>query len=145
MDSIPMVAITGQVPRPAIGRDAFQETDITGITLPITKHNMLVMEVDDIRPGYQGSLLHCPVGRPGPVLLDIPKDVLAGDRRPFVWPETVNLQGYEPPGEADEIQLSQAVGTDKPGRAPVIMAGHGILISHAFAELRDWLRRPRFR
>ena len=137
MDSIPMVAITGQVPRPAIGRDAFQETDITGITLPITKHNMLVMEVDDIAPAIKEAFYIAQSGRPGPVLLDIPKDVLAGDRRPFVWPESVNLQGYEPPGEADEIQLSQAVELINQAERPVIMAGHGILISHAFAELRE--------
>ena len=137
MDSIPMVAITGQVPRPAIGRDAFQETDITGITLPITKHNMLVMEVDDIAPAIKEAFYIAQSGRPGPVLLDIPKDVLAGDRRPFVWPESVNLQGYEPPGEADEIQLHQAVELINQAERPVIMAGHGILISHAFAELRE--------
>ncbi|MDE2940199.1 MAG: biosynthetic-type acetolactate synthase large subunit [Chloroflexota bacterium] len=137
MDSIPMVAITGQVPRPAIGRDAFQETDITGITLPITKHNMLVMEVDDIAPAIKEAFYIAQSGRPGPVLLDIPKDVLAGDRRPFVWPESVNLQGYEPPGEADEIQLHQAVEVINQAERPVIMAGHGILISHAFAELRE--------
>ena len=137
MDSIPMVAITGQVPRPAIGRDAFQETDITGITLPITKHNMLVMDVDDIAPAIKEAFYIAQSGRPGPVLLDIPKDVLAGDRRPFVWPESVNLQGYEPPGEADEIQLNQAVELINQAERPVIMAGHGILISHAYAELRE--------
>ena len=137
MDSIPMVAITGQVPRPAIGRDAFQETDITGITLPITKHNMLVMDVDDIAPAVKEAFYIARSGRPGPVLLDIPKDVLAGDRRPFNWPESVNLQGYEPPGEADEIQLNQAVELINQAERPVIMAGHGILISHAYAELRE--------
>ncbi len=137
MDSIPMVAITGQVPRPAIGRDAFQETDITGITLPITKHNMLVMDVDDIAPAIKEAFYIAQSGRPGPVLLDIPKDVLAGDRRPFVWPESIDLQGYEPPGEADEIQLNQAVELINQAERPVIMAGHGILISHAYAELRE--------
>ena len=137
MDSVPMVAITGQVPRPAIGRDAFQETDITGITLPITKHNMLVMEVEDIAPAIKEAFYIAQSGRPGPVLLDIPKDVLAGDRRPFVWPESVNLQGYEPPGEADQIQLNQAVELINQAERPVIMAGHGILISHAYAELRE--------
>ena len=137
MDSIPMVAITGQVPRPAIGRDAFQETDITGITLPITKHNILVMEVDDIPAAIKEAFYIARTGRPGPVLLDIPKDVLAGERRPFVWPETVELQGYNPPGEADEIQLSQAVELINQAERPVILAGHGVLISHAYAELKD--------
>ena len=137
MDSIPMVAITGQVPRPAIGRDAFQETDITGITLPITKHNMLVMNVDDIAPAVKEAFYIARTGRPGPVLLDIPKDVLAGDRRPFVWPESLNLQGYEPPGEADEIQLNQAVELINQAERPIILAGHGVLISHAYNELRE--------
>ena len=137
MDSIPMVAITGQVPRPAIGRDAFQETDITGITLPITKHNMLVMEVGEIAAAVKEAFYIARSGRPGPVLLDIPKDVLAGERRPFVWPETTELQGYFPPGEADEIQLSQAVELINQAERPVILAGHGVLISHAYAELRE--------
>ncbi|MDE2781172.1 MAG: biosynthetic-type acetolactate synthase large subunit [Chloroflexota bacterium] len=137
MDSIPMVAITGQVPRPAIGRDAFQETDITGITLPITKHNLLVMEVDDIAPAIKEAFYIAQSGRPGPVLLDIPKDVLVGEKRPFVWPETIDLQGYYPPGEADEIQLNQAVELINQAERPIILAGHGVLISHAYAELRE--------
>ncbi|MYC30879.1 MAG: biosynthetic-type acetolactate synthase large subunit [Chloroflexi bacterium] len=137
MDSIPMVAITGQVPRPAIGRDAFQETDITGITLPITKHNILVMEVDDIAPAIKEAFYIARSGRPGPVLLDIPKDVLAGERRPFVWPDAIDLQGYYPPGEADDIQLSQAIELINQAERPVILAGHGVLISHAYAELRE--------
>ncbi len=137
MDSVPMVAITGQVPRPAIGRDAFQETDITGITLPVTKHNMLVMDVDDIAPAIKEAFYIARTGRPGPVLLDIPKDVLAGDRRPFNWPESVNLQGYEPPGDADQIQLNQALELINQAERPIILAGHGVLISHAYAELRE--------
>lgn len=137
MDSIPMVAITGQVPRPAIGRDAFQETDITGITLPITKHNILVMEVDEIAPAIKEAFYIARTGRPGPVLLDIPKDVLAGDRRPFVWPETIDLPGYNPPGKADDIQLSQAVELINQAERPVILAGHGVLISHSYNELRE--------
>ena len=137
MDSIPMVAITGQVPRPAIGRDAFQETDITGITLPVTKHNILVMEVDEIAQAVKEAFYIARTGRPGPVLLDIPKDVLAGDRRPFDWPESISLQGYNPPGEADELQLSQAVELINQAQRPVILAGHGVLISHAYSELKE--------
>ena len=137
MDSVPMVAITGQVPRPAIGRDAFQETDITGITLPVTKHNMLVMEVEDIAPAVKEAFYIAQTGRPGPVLLDIPKDVLFGDRRPFVWPDATHLQGYEPPGEADEYQLGQALELINQAERPVILAGHGVLISRAYNELRE--------
>ena len=112
MDSIPMVAITGQVPRPAIGRDAFQETDITGITLPITKHNILVMEVDDVAAAVKEAFYIARTGRPGPVLLDIPKDVLVGERRPFVWPVTVDLQGYEPAGRGRRDPVVAGGGTD---------------------------------
>ena len=137
MDSIPMVAITGQVPRPAIGRDSFQETDITGITLPITKHNMLVMNVEDIALAVKEAFHIARTGRPGPVLLDIPKDVLMGERRPFVWPDSVNLPGYNPPGAADDIQISQACELINQAKRPIILAGHGILISHAYAELRE--------
>ena len=137
MDSIPMVAITGQVPRPAIGRDSFQETDITGITLPITKHNMLIMNVEDIALAVKEAFHIARTGRPGPVLLDIPKDVLMGERRPFVWPDSVNLPGYNPPGAADDIQISQACELINQAERPIILAGHGILISHAYAELRE--------
>ena len=137
MDSIPMVAITGQVPRPAIGRDSFQETDITGITLPITKHNMLIMNVEDIALAIKEAFHIARTGRPGPVLLDIPKDVLMGERRPFVWPDSVNLPGYNPPGAADDIQISQACELINQAERPIILAGHGILISHAYPELRE--------
>ena len=137
MDSIPMVAITGQVPRPAIGRDSFQETDITGITLPITKHNMLIMNVEDIALAIKEAFHIARTGRPGPVLLDIPKDVLMGERKPFVWPDSVNLPGYNPPGAADDIQISQACELINQAERPIILAGHGILISHAYAELRE--------
>ena len=98
MDSVPIVAITGQVPRGAIGRDAFQETDVTGITLPITKHNFLVMEVEDVAPAIKEAFHIARTGRPGPVLVDIPKDVLQDLRTEFIWPEVPNLPGYDPPG-----------------------------------------------
>ncbi len=137
MDSIPMVAITGQVPRPAIGRDSFQETDITGITLPITKHNMLILQVEDVAPAIKEAFHIARTGRPGPVLLDIPKDVLAGERCPFVWPKQVNLPGYNPPGAADAVQVSQACELINRAERPVILAGHGVLISHAYAELKE--------
>ena len=112
MDSVPMVAITGQVPRSAIGRDAFQETDVTGLTLPITKHNYLVMDVKDIAPAIKEAFHVASTGRPGPVLVDIPKDVLLGARTGFIWPDRVNLPGYNPPGEADEDQIAKAAPSD---------------------------------
>jgi acetolactate synthase-1/2/3 large subunit len=137
MDSVPMVIITGQVPRAAIGRDAFQETDVTGLTLPITKHNYLVMDVADIAPAIKEAFHIARTGRPGPVLVDIPKDVLQGERTEFVWPDQVNLPGYNPPGEADPNQIARAARLINQAQRPVILAGHGVIISRAFEELRE--------
>ena len=137
MDSIPMVAITGQVPRAAIGRDAFQETDVTGITLPVTKHNYLVMDVAEVAPAIKEAFYIARTGRPGPVLIDIPKDVLQGDKTEFVWPATVDLAGYNPPGEADAEEVALAAKLINEAKRPVIIAGHGVLISHAYEEVRE--------
>ena len=137
MDSIPMVAITGQVPRAAIGRDAFQETDVTGITLPITKHNYLVMSVSEIAPAIKEAFHIARTGRPGPVLVDIPKDVLQDERAEFVWPDTVDLPGYNPPGKAPEDQVEKAAALINQAERPVILAGHGVLISQACDEMRQ--------
>jgi len=138
MDSVPLVAITGQVPRPAIGRDSFQETDLTGLTLPITKHNYLVMDVNDIAPAIKEAFYIARTGRPGPVLVDIPKDVLLGDRADFVWPEAVNLPGYIPATIAPIDQIKQAANLINKAKRPVILAGHGVIISKAFDELREF-------
>ena len=137
MDSVPLVVITGQVPRPAIGRDAFQETDVTGITLPVTKHNYLVMDVADVAGSIKEAFHIARTGRPGPVLVDIPKDVLLGDRTEFMWPEKVNLPGYNPPGEAEAGQIERAANLINQAERPVIMAGHGVVIAHAFKELQE--------
>ncbi len=135
MDSIPVVIITGQVPRAAIGRDAFQETDVTGITLPITKHSYLVMQAADIAPAIKEAFHIARTGRPGPVLVDIPKDVLLDERAEFVWPDQVSLPGYNPPGAADHGQIARAAELINQAERPVIFAGHGVLISHAYEEL----------
>ena len=135
MDSVPLVAVTGQVPRAAIGRDAFQETDVTGITLPITKHNFLVMEVEDVAPAIKEAFHIARTGRPGPVLVDIPKDVLQDLKTEFIWPDKPNLPGYHPPGEAPASQVARAAQLINEARRPVIMAGHGVLISQAYDEL----------
>ena len=136
MDSVPIVCITGQVPRPAIGRDAFQETDITGITLPVTKHNYLIMDVREIAPAIKEAFHIARTGRPGPVLIDVPKDVLAGEKIEFEWPDAINLPGYEPPGEPDPQQIAAAAHLINQAERPVILAGHGVLISRAWDELR---------
>ena len=137
MDSVPVVVITGQVPRPAIGRDAFQEIDVTGITLPVTKHNYLVMDVADVAGSIKEAFHIARTGRPGPVLVDIPKDVLLGDRTKFVWPERVNLPGYNPPGEAEAGQIERAARLINQAERPIIMAGHGVVIARAFKELQE--------
>ncbi len=136
MDSIPIVAITGQVARPAIGKDAFQETDVTGITLPITKHNYLVMDPSEIAPAIKEAFYIANTGRPGPVLVDIPKDVLA-TATDFVYPSSVDLPGYKPNMEGHPAQIKKAVNLIKEAQRPVILAGHGITISRAFQEVQE--------
>jgi len=137
MDSVPMVAITGQVPRPYIGRDAFQETDVTGVTLPITKHNMLVMDVKDVAQAIHDAFHIARTGRPGPVLVDIPRDVLLGDKTEFVWPTETKLPGYKIPGEAPEDQVAAAAELINKAENPLIMAGHGVLISHSYGLMTE--------
>ena len=137
MDSIPIVAITGQVSRAAIGRDSFQETDVTGITLPITKHNYLVMDVSEVAPVIKEAFYVARTGRPGPVLVDIPKDILLDERAEFIWPDNVSLAGYNPPREAPAEQVAQAVKLINEAERPIILAGHGTLISHAYDEVRE--------
>jgi acetolactate synthase-1/2/3 large subunit len=138
MDSAPIVAITGQVGRAAIGTDAFQETDITGATLPMTKHNYLVMRAQDIGPTIHEAFHIARTGRPGPVLIDIPKDVFQEEAEyDFERDRQINLPGYRVPTTADESQIAKAVGLINAAERPVILAGHGVLISQAFDELRE--------
>ena len=137
MDSIPMVAITGQVPRPSIGRDAFQETDVTGITLPITKHNYLVMRAADIPRAIKEAFHIANTGRPGPVLVDIPKDVLLNETAEFFYPDEVDLPGYKPTLEGHPAQIQKAAKLIEEAKRPVILAGHGIIISRAYQELQE--------
>jgi acetolactate synthase-1/2/3 large subunit len=136
MDSVPMVIITGQVTRAAIGTDAFQETDTTGITLPITKHNYLVMHASEIPRVIKEAFHIAGTGRPGPVLVDIPKDVLQ-EEADFEYPETVSLPGYKPNLEGHPSQIVKAARLIKDSERPVILAGHGIIISGAFDEVRE--------
>jgi acetolactate synthase-1/2/3 large subunit len=137
MDSVPMVAITGQVPRASIGRDAFQETDVTGVTLPITKHNMLVMDVKDVAQAIHDAFHIARTGRPGPVLVDIPRDVLLGEKTEFVWPTTTKLPGYRIPTEAPDAQVAAAAELINKAERPLIMSGHGVLISRAYGLMTE--------
>ena len=136
MDSVAVVAITGQVPRPAIGTDAFQEADISGITLPITKHNFLVTDPAEI-PRVIAEAFHLAgTGRPGPVLVDLPKDVLQASTS-YVWPPELRLPGYRPTTKPHGKQIREAAKLITAARRPVLYVGGGVLKAAATAELRQ--------
>jgi acetolactate synthase I/II/III large subunit len=142
LDSIPIVAITGNVPGALIGKDAFQEIDITGITLPMTKHNFLVRKADDI-PRVIAEAFHIArTGRPGPVHVDITKDALTSETRAG-HPETVDLPGFKPNYPGNPRQIRIAAEAIEQAQRPVILAGHGILLSHATEELKAFAERGR--
>ncbi|WP_039905585.1 acetolactate synthase large subunit [Micromonospora lupini] len=135
MDSVAMVAITGQVARPSIGTDAFQEADIQGITLPITKHNFLVQTPEEI-PQVLAEAFHlASTGRPGPVLVDIPKDVLQAPTT-FAWPPTLELPGYRPTLHPHGKQIREAARLMAGARRPVLYVGGGVLKAGATDSLR---------
>jgi acetolactate synthase-1/2/3 large subunit len=135
MDSIPMVAITGQVGASMIGTDAFQEADIVGITLPVTKHNFLVTNADDI-PRVIAEAFHiAATGRPGPVLVDIAKSAMQADTT-FSWPQTLDLPGYHPVTKPHAKQIREAARLLATARRPVLYVGGGVIRSGASAELR---------
>ena len=136
MDSVPMVVVTGQVGRAAIGSDAFQETDITGITLPITKHNYLVMHASEIGRVIKEAFHIANSGRPGPVLVDIPKDVFTEEVE-VDWGEEMTLPGYKPNLKGNGKMVKQAAELINSAQRPVILAGHGVIISRAYDELRE--------
>ena len=136
LDSSPVVAITGQVATPFIGKDAFQEIDITGITLPITKHNYLVLDVKDLARVVKEAFHIAQTGRPGPVLIDIPRDILQQET-PFAYPENVDLLGYKPKFFGHPAQIKKAAEVINSAERPIIIAGRGVIISGAFAELRE--------
>ncbi|GAA4592211.1 acetolactate synthase-1/2/3 large subunit [Actinoplanes octamycinicus] len=135
MDSVPIVAITGQVARPAIGTDAFQEADIQGITLPITKHNFLVQTAEEL-PRIVAEAFHlAATGRPGPVLVDIPKDVLQAQTT-FTWPPTLDLPGYRPTLHPHGKQIREAARLIAQAKRPVLYVGGGVLKAGATDGLR---------
>jgi thiamine pyrophosphate-dependent acetolactate synthase large subunit-like protein len=141
LDSIPVVFITGQVPSGLIGSDAFQETDVTGVTLPITKHNALVMRVQDIAPALNDAFHIARSGRPGPVLVDIPKDVQLR-KIDFVYSdaEPVHLSRHRP-AKSPAAGIAKAIELIDAAERPVILAGHGVLLSGATEELRALVER----
>ncbi|MEE9583329.1 MAG: biosynthetic-type acetolactate synthase large subunit, partial [Dehalococcoidales bacterium] len=130
-----LVAITGQVARPVIGKDAFQEIDITGITLPITKHNYLVLDTGSLAETIKEAFYLARTGRPGPVLIDLPRDVQV-DEVEFHYPGKVNLPGYKPTLQGHPEQIKKAAKLISEAKRPVIIAGRGIIISGAYDELK---------
>ena len=136
MDSVPLVCITGQVVSWLLGRDGFQEADITGITIPITKHNMLVLDVEDLAPAIAEAFHVATTGRPGPVLVDIPRDVQQA-LCDFNYPEKVDLAGYQPKVAGHPQQVKKAAQLIAEAEKPLILAGHGVVISRAAAELKE--------
>jgi acetolactate synthase-1/2/3 large subunit len=136
MDSIPLVAITGQVKTFLIGNDAFQEADVTGITRPITKHNYLVKDVKELAKIIREGFFIASTGRPGPVLIDIPSDVQLKDTE-FIWPEKVDLRSYKPTYFGHPGQIKKAAKLIQGAKKPIIYAGGGIIISAAHLVLRE--------
>ncbi|WP_129126366.1 biosynthetic-type acetolactate synthase large subunit [Geomonas oryzae] len=134
MDSIPMVIITGQVPTALIGNDAFQEADIIGITRPCTKHNFLVKDVKDLATIMKKAFYIARTGRPGPVVVDLPKDVQIAQTE-FKYPETVEIRGYKPTVEGHPKQIEKAVAAIMQAKKPVIYVGGGVILGNASAEL----------
>ena len=135
MDSVPIVAITGQVPSASIGTDAFQEADIVGITMPITKHNFLVQHVDDIPKTMAAAFHLAATGRPGPVLVDLPKDILQATGT-FEWPTVLDLPGYHPTTRPHAKQIREAAKLIASAARPVLYVGGGVLKARAAADLR---------
>jgi len=136
LDSSPVIAITGQVARPFIGKDAFQEVDITGITLPITKHNYSVRSAADIARVVKESFLIAKTGRPGPVLIDIPRDVFT-ESAEVRHPDKVNLPSYKPVLYGHPTQIKRAAELINGAKKPLIIAGRGVIVSEAYQEVRE--------
>ncbi len=140
MDSIPVVAFTGQVKTHLIGNDAFQEADVTGVTRPITKHNYLVRDVKDLARVVREAFHIASTGRPGPVVVDIPVDIQTHDAE-FIWPEEVEIKGYKPTYFGHPGQIKKAARLIAKSRKPLIYAGGGIITSGAEKELKALAER----
>ncbi len=136
MDSVPIVILTGQVPTNLIGNDAFQEADTVGITRPCTKHNYLVKDIKDLARTIKEAFYIASTGRPGPVLIDIPKDITSSVYE-FDYPEAVELRGYNPTYFGHHVQLSKVVKELLNAKRPLLYIGGGVIISNASAELKE--------
>ncbi|GAB4483734.1 MAG: biosynthetic-type acetolactate synthase large subunit [Thermodesulfovibrionales bacterium] len=136
MDSIPLVVISGQVPTMLIGNDAFQEADIVGITRPCTKYNFLVKNVNDLAQTIKEAFHIASTGRPGPVLIDLPKDVTTG-KAEFEWPEQIKIRSYNPTYEGNKYMITQAAHMIAKAKKPLIIAGGGVIASGGHKELKE--------
>jgi len=140
MDSVPMVAITGQVPQAMIGRGAFQETDFFGMTLPVVKHSYLVWDINDIPRIIKEAFYIAQSGRPGPVLIDIPKNIQTQTAQP-IFPKSVSLRGYNPVRRADELALQEMLGLIASAKRPMIYCGGGVITAEASREMLEFAER----
>jgi acetolactate synthase-1/2/3 large subunit len=143
MDGSPVLAITGQVGRPMLGRDAFQETDVVGVTMPVTKHNVLVRDVEELADDVRDAIAIAMEGRPGPVLVDVPKDVQnqKTEYRTRSHPSRRSAErppAHRPPGEATLGAVAQLIAT---AERPLLMIGHGVIVSEAYEEIRELAER----
>ncbi|MCD6156492.1 MAG: acetolactate synthase large subunit, partial [Candidatus Atribacteria bacterium] len=136
MDSVPVVAITGQVPTKLIGKDAFQEADVTGITMPITKHNFLVTHIEELPIIVREAFHIASTGRPGPVLIDLPKDVQQQEAE-FAFPETVEIPGYKPTYQGHINQINLAAQAIEKAQKPLLYIGGGVVASGASRVLLE--------
>ncbi|MFA5113148.1 MAG: biosynthetic-type acetolactate synthase large subunit [Candidatus Margulisiibacteriota bacterium] len=136
MDSIPMIAITGQVATPLLGRDSFQEADVTGITMPISKHNYLIKKVEDLPRIIKEAFHIARTGRPGPVVVDIPKDVFT-NKLDYQYPDKVDIPSYKPRTDGHPKQIALAVKAIQAAKKPIIYAGGGVISANAAKELKE--------
>lgn len=144
MDSVPLVVFTGQVPRSLIGNDAFQEVDIVGITRPCVKHNFLVTRIEDLAETIKKAFHLAMTGRPGPVLVDIPKDITAEKTDHFHYPEQVTIRSYQPTVKGNPKQIKKAIELLLTAKQPVIYTGGGVIMSGASEQLTAFTRHLNF-
>ncbi|PUU86048.1 MAG: acetolactate synthase I/II/III large subunit, partial [Halanaerobium sp.] len=142
MDSVPLVAFTGQVSTSMLGKDSFQEADITGISLPITKHNFLVTDVEELAKTIKEAFFIAKTGRPGPVLIDLAKDVTQKEAE-FNYPSKINLPGYRPSFEGHRLQVNKAAKAINEAKRPLLYVGGGAIISGAEKEIKELVERAK--
>ena len=140
LDSVPLVVFTGQVPSALIGNDAFQEADIVGITRPITKHNFIVRDVKKLASTIKKAFYIASTGRPGPVLIDLPKDMIAAECE-YEYPEKVEIRGYKPTLKGHKNQIKKAARIIKEAKRPLLYVGGGVVMSNASEELTEFARK----